>query len=270
EASMGVGIDDLDADGDLDILLTHLVVETHTLYRQRGPLLFDDVTDAAGLGGASRAHTGFGTVFVDLDGDGWRDLFVANGAVQSIASLATAGDPWPYHETNQVFRHPGAGFDGVPRFTEVGQQAGPVLDRSEISRGVAIGDLDQDGDRDLIVTQNGGPARILASSAADDRAWIGLRVVDGQRDALGAIVTLTTEGGVAGPRTRSARIATDGSYVSASDPRAAFVLGPGERPTGLRVRWPGSASVEQFPPPPASAYADIRRGDGTPLTDAPP
>ncbi len=265
EATMGIGVADYDRDGDADLFLAHLVVETHTLYRNRGDGLFEDATAAAGLGGPSRIHTGFGTVFLDYDGDGWLDLFVANGAVQTIASLVTRGDPFPFHETNQLLRNLGAGAGQEARFRDVSGEAGPVFSLSESSRGTAAGDVDGDGDLDLLVANNNGPVRLLVNPAAPGGRWVGLRLVTGQgagRDALGAEVTLVL---AAGPP-RHGRVASDGSYASASDPRLVFALGSEERIEAVRVRWTGG-SVEEFPPVATARYTTLRQGEGRALAE---
>src|SRR6185503_5942310 len=104
-ASMGVDAGDYDGDGDLDLFVTKLISEGSTLWRNESGGSFVDVTVGSGLGGASRLHTGFGAAWIDVENDGWLDLFVANGAVKKIESLARAGDPFPLHERNQLFRN---------------------------------------------------------------------------------------------------------------------------------------------------------------------
>ncbi len=260
EATMGIGVADYDRDGDADLFLAHLVVETHTLYRNRGDGLFEDATAAAGLAGPSRLHTGFGTAFLDFDGDGWLDLFVANGAVQSIASLVTRGDPFPFHETNQLLRNLGADDSGAVRYQDVSDEAGDVFTLSASSRGTAVGDIDGDGDTDLLVANNAGSVRLLRNPADPGDHWVGLRPVTGGdvvRDALGADVTLVLAGG----GSRHGRVATDGSYASASDPRLVFALGAEERVTAVRVRW-ADGSVEEFPAVERGRTSTLRQGDG--------
>ncbi len=234
EASMGIGVADYDRDGDPDLVLGHIVVESNTLYRNRGAGLFEDRSAASELGRPSRTHTAFGMLFLDFDGDGWLDLFAANGAVQNIESLASRGDPFPVHEINQLFRNRGP-IRGEVRYGEVTAVAGEVFKLSEVSRGAAGGDVDNDGDIDILLSNNNGPARLLIDSGPP-RRWIGLRLVTGEpaRDALGAAVTLEL---AAGPP-RWARVATDGSYASASDPRVVFSLGAEDRVAAVKVRWP--------------------------------
>ena len=234
EASMGIDAADYDADGDLDLFLTHLVVETNTLYRNRGGGLFEDRTAGSGLGPPSRTHTAFGTRFADFNGDGRLDLFVANGAVQLIDHLVHRGDPVPLHEPNQLFLGLGGGA-GEARFEDATASAGEALVPSEVSRGVALGDLDNDGDLDIVLTNNGGPARILVNHT-DPQRWIGLRLLTGEipRDALGAEVVVRSKG----QAPHRWRVATDGSYASASDPRVVLYPQEGERMEEVEIRWP--------------------------------
>ena len=259
EASMGVDAADPDGDGAFDLFLTHLVVETNTFYRNLGGGLFVDATVASGLGPPSRVHTGFGTAFLDYDCDGRPDLLVVNGAVQNVAALVAAGDPFPFHETNQLFRNLGAAPAAAPRFVEVSAQAGAPFALSEASRGAAFGDVDGDGDVDVVISNNDGPARLLIDRACDGQPWVGLRLTTGSppRDALGARVELL----LAGRPPRWDRVAADGSYASANDPRLVFALTPGDVPAGVEVRWPDGAE-ESFAAPAVGRYSTLRQGSG--------
>ena len=169
---------DFDDDGDEDLFVTHLRNETSTLYVNDGHGSFSDETILTGLGQASRAHTGFGTSFLDFDNDGRLDLISFNGAVTAIEALVEAGDPYPYHEQNQLFRNEGGG-----RFTDVSHLAGETFANSEISRGAAFGDVDNDGDTDVLVMQVNGPARLLINNVGNLGHWIGLSVLGDARHA---------------------------------------------------------------------------------------
>ena len=194
-------------------------------------------------------------LFLDFDGDGWLDLFAANGAVQNIESLASRGDPLPVHEINQLFHNRGP-VDGEVRYREITADTGELSSLSEISRGLAGGDVDNDGDTDILLSNNNGPARLLVDEDAPGR-WLGLRLVIGEppRDALGATMVLQPAHGPP----RWARVATDGSYASAGDPRALFALGPGEGGAAVVVRWPdgGRTRVADLP---AGRYSVVARG----------
>ena len=251
EGSMGVDAGDFDADGDDDLFMTHLVAETNTLYINDGAGLFEDRSAMVGLGVPSLAYTGFGTAWFDFDNDGWLDLLVANGAVRILDALERATDPFPLDEPNQLFRNLGTG-----RFEEVTGRAGAVFALSEVSRGAAFGDVDNDGDLDVLVTNNNGPARLLINHVGQRNRWVGLRLVGGPgpRDMLGARVGVFRDEGP--PLWRRAR--ADGSYASANDPRVLVGLGEAATVRRVRVVWP-SGRVED--------WTDIAVGRWTTLTE---
>ncbi|MGE3165301.1 MAG: CRTAC1 family protein [Planctomycetota bacterium] len=257
EASMGVEAADFDEDGDDDLFMTHLTGETNTFYRNNGRAHFEDTTVAQGLASPSRSFTGFGTGAIDFDRDGWLDIFAANGAVKAIGSLVRAGDPSPFHQTNQLFHNLGAG-----RFADVTRSAGAAFLRSEVSRGAAFGDLDNDGDTDIVVTNNDGPVRLLLGNAPNDRHWIGIRLVDPKMPVspLGARVRVTLASG----RTLWRWVRADGSYCSANDPRV--LVGLDREPTvaSVMVQW-SNGSREQWAWPPVDAYSTFVRGQGEAL-----
>ncbi len=240
EGSMGVDAADFDGDGDLDLFMTHLVAETNTLFRNDGGGLFTDHTDIAGLGAASRTRTGFGAGWLDYDNDGLLDLVAVNGAVKKIEALARAGDPFPLHEPNQLFRNLGG-----ERFEEV--DGGEPFTLSEVSRGALLGDLDNDGDTDLVVANNNGPARLLINRIGQDRQWVGARLTVGRpaRDALGARLATTAPDGTE----RWGRVRADGSYAAANDPRVRVGLGDGPPPASVRVHWPDGRRQVWLRPP---------------------
>lgn len=260
EGSMGIAVGDPDGDGDPDLLLTHLITETDTFYVNGGGGLFTDASGPSGLGPPSRRFTGFGVGFFDLDGDGRLEVLTVHGAVQNLDALVTAGDPNPLHEPDHLFERAANTAPGELRFEEISQRAGAELRRSEVSRGAAFGDLDDDGDTDVVVTQNGGPVRLLLNRAADGARWLGLRLVTGDppRDALGARVALLRDGRPIAWR----RVATDGSYASAHDPRVLFGLGRPDEPLpeidALRITWP-DGTVEERAVPEMGRYVEVRR-----------
>ena len=254
EASMGVDAADFDGDGDEDIFLTHLDRETNTLYINEGDGWFSDKTLTSGLGAPSVAFTSFGTAWLDFDNDGWLDLVIANGAVKMIAELALADDPFPLHQTNQLFRNLGGG-----RFEDLSRSAGPAFELSEVSRGAAFGDLDNDGDTDVVIANNNGPARLLRNEIGSGNAWIGLRLLDPavKRDAVGARVAVT-----AGGRVLWRRVRADGSYAAANDPRVLVGLGAATKVEGVLVVWP-DGSRETWSGLPVGAYSTLEKGRGT-------
>ncbi len=257
EASMGIAVGDHDHDGDVDLFLTHLTAETNTLYVNAGDGLFDDRSIESGLGAPSLPFTGFGTGWLDLDNDGWLDLIVANGAVRIQQDRLQAGDDYPLDQTNQLFRNQ----DGQT-FVDVTSRAGEAFTQAEVGRGVALGDIDNDGDTDALLLNNNGAARLLASHASDETAWLGLRLVgeDGHRDAAGARARLI----LADERSLWRRSHTDGSYGAAGDPRVLFGLGTIAKPNpieALEIHWPGGPT-ERFTVPSLGEYHTLRKGAG--------
>ncbi|MCB1033379.1 MAG: CRTAC1 family protein [Acidobacteria bacterium] len=258
EASMGVDAADFDRDGDEDLFMTHLSGETNTLYVNDGTGNFLDATREASPGQASWSVTGFGTAWLDLDNDGWLDLLVANGAVKVIEAQRQAGDPFPLRQRNQLFRRiPAAGWE------ELTEAAGPAFEPLEVSRAAAFGDLDDDGDTDVLLLNNSGPARLLINQVGQANPWIGLRLVTGKpaRDALGAWVGIHRK---AAP-TLWRRLRTAGSYAAANDPRILLGLGDGPEVTGVEVQWPGGRK-ERFAPVQIGRYQTLAAGTGEPLS----
>ena len=249
EASMGVVAGDLDGDGSIDLFMTHLEREHNTLYLNDGKGMFTDRSWESGLAQPSWEMTGFGTAILDVDADGIDDLYVANGAVRRIQSQLAAGEKHPLRLPNQLFRGLGSG-----RFEEMTADRVESPVRREVGRGVAAGDVDNDGDVDLMISNNAGPARLLQRGGAPEERFVGarLRGAEERRDLFGATATVTSPG--ARPRTRQAH--TDGSYAAAGDPRVVFTL-PGGAPETLDLRWPDGAR-ERYVSPPAGRYLILR------------
>lgn len=262
QASMGVVAGDVDNDGDDDLFMTHLSSDTNTLYVNNGLGLFDDRSAASGLGAPSLEGTGFGTALLDVDQDGWLDLVAANGAVKVVEAQARAGEPFPLKQPNQLFRNRG---DGT--FAEWSAAAGESFALLEVSRGVAVGDVDNDGRSDILVMNNSDPVRLLVNRSGDGHAWLGLRLLtrEGGRDTLGARVGVTRRDG----STLWRRAASDGSYLSASDPRVLFGLGADPEVSAVRVLWPGGER-EQWTGLAVGQYHTLIAGQGQPLSVAAP
>jgi hypothetical protein len=253
EASMGVTAGDFDGDGDEDLFMTHLDRETNTLYVNDGTGNFLDATDAYKLGRISLAYTGFGAEWFDYDNDSDPDLFVANGAVK--IEEAYRGQPFPYQERNQLIRN-----DGDMGFSDMTQPAGPALALVEVSRGAAFGDLDNDGDIDIVVANNNGPTRLLRNMAVADNHWLTVQLegTRSNRAGLGARVAVLRTGKP--PLWR--RVHTDGSYLSASDARVHFGLGTGTDVQAVGVVWP-QGNREIWREITVDSFLTLQEGSGT-------
>ena len=252
EASMGVDAGDVDEDGDLDLFMTHLLGGKNTLYVSEGGRTFDDASVRSGVSPPSQTTTGFGTAWVDYDNDGRLDLMVANGSVSALPALLEEGDPFPYAQRNQLFRNEGTG-----RLRDVSAQAGAAFQLRGTSRGAAFGDVDNDGDVDVLVGQIDGPVRLLQNQVGSRQHWLGVRLLTGGRDALGARAVLRSDGGSSLWR----RVRADGSYLSASDPRIVFGLGAGRAGAVLEVHWP-DGTRERFRDLPHGRYTSVSQGSG--------
>lgn len=256
EAGMGVVVMDLGADGRFDLHLTHLGGETDTLYTPRGERIFGDTTAGRGLADSSLGRTGFGSVAGDFDHDGDLDLVVVNGRVAAGEVPAGATGPLAaYAEVDQLLLQ---GADG--RFVEA--PAGDLGAVPAVSRGLAAGDLDGDGDPDLVVGTCGGPLRVLRNDLpASDTHWLQLDVRDAAgRRAVGAVVRIVWS---SGGRERSAvrRVDPTHGYLSASAGPVHVGLGPAKRFESVLVRWSDGVE-ERFPGGAADRRIELRRGGG--------
>ncbi len=265
EAGMGTDTADYDDDGDMDIVVAHLIKETHTLYQNDGAAGFRDGTDGSGVGSLSLPYTSFGIGWLDIGNDGWLDLMVASGGVVLDPVLVAAEDPFPLHMKNQLFQSSGKVESGV-RFVDVSEAAGEAFQLSEVSRGLAVGDVDNDGDVDAAVFNNGGRLRLLVNQVGQDRPWIGLRLVQGSppRDALGAKAAVLREGRPTAWRL----VKTAGSYNVAGDPRVLFGLGDQPAIDGVRVVWP-DGKTEDWIGLDLERYHTLHRGEGTEVEATP-
>ena len=253
EGSMGIASDDLDNDGDEDLFVTNIVGETFVLYTNDGHAVFEDARAAAGIAGPTGGMTGFGTGAFDYDSDGWLDLFVANGAVNTVPSQR--GQPLPLKMTNQLFHN-----DGRGRFVETSALAGEPFARLQVGRGAAFGDVDNDGDVDLVVTTNGGPVQLLLNETATTNHWLQLALRQGStnRFAVGARAGVEREG----KPTLWRRVHMDGSYLSSSDMRVHFGLGESAAVSAVVVEWPDGAR-ERWTDVAADRVVELSRGKGT-------
>ena len=256
KADMGVDAGDFDNDGDEDLFITELSGQGSTLYVNDGAGLFRDRSASLGVRAPSLPYTGFGTAWIDIDNDGWLDVVAVNGAV--VLNFETFGpdNPFALDQRNQVFRNVGGA-----RFEAATDRAGSVFELSEVSRGAAFGDVDNDGDTDVLMANAAGPVRLLLNEVGDRRRWLGLRLFDPEtrRDAVGARVAIVRRDGT----TLWRRARADGSFASANDPRVLVGLGDSVGISLVRVFWP-DGKVEEWTNVPADRYTTLTRGTGSP------
>jgi hypothetical protein len=260
QGNMGIALGDVDGSGRFAVFITHLTEETNTLWQQEVRGLFRDRTAQAGLAASRWRGTGFGTVLGDFDNDGALDLAVVNGRVShargalDAALLAQLGPVWaPYAERNQLF----AG-DGKGHFRDLSPGQPAFCGRGAISRALVVGDVNNDGGLDLLVTAVGGRARLFRNVAPDRGHWLLVRAIDPalKRDAYGAEVIVE-----AGGKRRHAWVNPGSSYLGSNDPRAHFGLGPASRVKAIEVRWP-DGTTERFAGRPADQVVKLRKGQG--------
>jgi hypothetical protein len=254
---MGIALADVDGDGLLDVLITHLDDETNTLWKHGPRGVFRDCTAAAGLTGLGWRGTGFGTVLADFDHDGAPDLALVNGRVRHgpPAGEDVLGPFWSrYAERNQLLAN-----DGTGRFTDISEGTPALCGTPAISRGLAVADVDGDGALDLLVTTVEGRARLYRNVAPKRGHWLLVRAVDPKvhRDAYGAEITVR-----AGDRHWLSCVNPAQSYLCSNDPRAHFGLGPAARVDAIEVLWP-DGSREAFAGRDADQAVELRKGTGT-------
>jgi hypothetical protein len=250
EAGMGVDAADYDGDGRLDLFVTHLDLEFNRLYRNRGDGTFEDTTFPAKLGYHNYHMSGFGTRFLDYDNDGWPDIFIANGHVLDNipmfhAEVAYAERKTMYHNVRG-------------RFEEVSEKLGPDFLQPRVGRAAAVADYDNDGDLDILVTNNGQAPELLRNEGGNRRHWMQARLIGtrSNRDGIGAKVKLVAAG-----RTHVDESKGGMSYQSAHDPRLHFGLGDAARIESVEVRWP-SGAVDKLANLAADRVVTIKEGSG--------
>lgn len=248
EAGMGVQSLDVENDGDIDLFMTHMHNETNTFYLNKKGV-FTDRTSATGLGVASLVYTGFGMGFQDFDLDGELDLYVANGRVGLTPPHLSESDP--YAEPNQLFFGKGKG-----KFREA--RGGPTTpELLGTSRAAAFGDLDNDGDIDVVYLDWAAPVKVLENRAERKGSWVGFRCVGPKGgDAIGATVEMVSAG-----RSQFRRCDPCYSFCAANDPRVHYGLGSAKTADEVHVTWP-TGERETFGPFAAGAYHDLRQGQG--------
>lgn len=235
EAGMGVDAGDVNGDGLPELYVTNFFLEHNTLYQNLGRNLFQDVSNSSGVAAASIYRVGWGTALEDLDGDGWPDIFVANGHVDDNLKEAFGRDE-PYAQMPGLWRNLGRGV-----FEHVEGDAGPYFSAPHVGRGAAFGDLDNDGDIDIVVTHRDDRPAILSNESTvpnqPAHSWIQLKLIGtrSNRDAIGTRVELQT---AAAKTTISRQIRGGKSYLSAHDLRLTIGLGDAAQVDRLSIYWP--------------------------------
>jgi len=232
-SGMGIDVADTRNDGTVQVLVSNFAREPNSFFMQESPgdLLFRDQTYETGMGEPSLLSLGFGLVFLDYDNDGYKDAFVTNGHVQP--QIALYESPETFAQRPLLFHNRGNG-----NFDEVAAKMGPALQTALVGRGAACGDIDNDGDLDLIHTGNGGSPQLLRNDTGNRHAWLQIRLVGtrSNRDGIGAEVRLRV-----GQRKLRDQVRSGSSYLSASDLRLHFGLGDATSVDEIEVRWPSGA-----------------------------
>ena len=241
-AGMGVDVGDFENSGKPGIAITNFDNEMIGLYRAAKPGVYDDVATAAGIGTASRNTLGFGCLFLDIDLDGYLDLAVANGHIDD--TVRNIRGNVGYAQPPQLFLNRGGG-----KFREVAEEAGGGFDTPKVGRGLAYGDFDRDGDLDILMTTNNGPAYLYRNDlvANPHRIRFHLRGVQSNRDAIGAAVRIYYDG-----QTQSRTIRGGSSYLSQSELPATFGVGSREKIDRVVIDWPSGRTEE---------YKDLQAGN---------
>jgi enediyne biosynthesis protein E4 len=226
-AGMGVDFADYNNDGLPDIVVTDLANQVYPLYQNNGDGTFDYVSSRTEISRITFMHSGWGIRFLDFDNDGWKDLLIAQGHDLDTIELTSAHIH--YRETALLLRNNGKGF------SDVSSESGAVFGQAWVGRGLATGDLDNDGRVDAVITTNDGGLRILHNETTNQNHWITFQLVGhkSNRDGIGAEIKAITAKG-----SQYSTVTTSGSYLSSSDKRAHFGLGSASKIETLEIRWP--------------------------------
>lgn len=226
-AGMGTDFADYNNDGWPDIVVTDLANQRYALYQNNGDGSFSYTSPAAGIGQMTLPHSGWGVRFLDYDNDGWKDLLIAQG--HDLDTIELNYPNLRYREPMLLARNTGHGF------VDISKESGSVFQNAWVARGMAIGDLDNDGRIDAVVTTNDGQVHILHNETPSNNHWILLKLVGhtSNRDAIGAEVKLVTATG-----SQYATVSTASSYLSSSDKRLHFGMGADKIAKQIEIRWP--------------------------------
>jgi len=226
-AGMGVDFADSDNDGWPDIVVTDLANQRYAFYENHKDGSFDYASFSNGIGAMTLLHSGWGIRFVDYDNDGWKDLLIAQG--HDLDTIEKVSPQLHYREPMMLARNTGK------KFVDVSGISGDIFHEAWVGRAMAIGDIDNDGRIDAVVTTNGGPPHILLNQTPTTNHWITLHLTGhkSNRDGIGALVKLTTAQG-----SQWVTATTSSSYLSASDPRVHFGMGDSAVASSIEIHWP--------------------------------
>jgi hypothetical protein len=251
QAGMGSTVGDYDRDGRPDIFKTNFSDDTPTLYHNDRSGTFTDATFAAGLGLETK-YLGWGTMFFDFDNDGWLDLVAVNGHVYPEVDAFHLGSD--YQEPRLLYHN-----NGNATFTNISASAGAAINEKASSRGLAVGDLWNDGRQSLVISNMNARPNLLVNEAKNKNHWIGFKLIGtkSNRDGIGGKITM-----VVGSRIYTDEVRSGSSYLSQNDMRVHFGLGAVDRVESVEVRWP-SGQMEQFAGLKVDGFNTLKEGSGT-------
>ena len=249
---------DHDNDGLPDLIIDDLATQKYALYQNAGDGTFTYSTYAAGLGGMTQQHSGWGLRFLDYDNDGWKDLLIAQG--HDLDTIETISPQLHYREPMLLARNIAG-----RKFVDVSSISGEVFTRRWVGRGLATGDINNDGMIDAVVSENGGPAHVIMNHTKTANHWLGLNLTGhkSNRDAIGAVVKVSTSQG-----SQWATVTTSGSYLSSSDKRLHFGLGTALTAQTVEIHWP-SGIVQTLKNVKGDQYVKIDEPSGGTNNSAP-
>ncbi|HEV2494987.1 MAG TPA: CRTAC1 family protein [Terriglobia bacterium] len=257
-ARSGMGVDsaDYDQDGWLDLFVDNVDQEMYSTYHNNHDETFDDVSIPNGIGMATRLMSGWGVKFLDYDNDGNLDLFIANGHPDD--KIEERFSEVKYQEPLLLFRNTGGGFQHA--FQNVSTRGGPLFEQRFASRGLAVGDFNNDGGMDILVAVNNGAPLLMRNNVGKLNHWLGIRLVGtvANRDAMGATITWQ-----AGDLKRAIFKVGGGSYLASHDPRVVLGIGQRAKIDWVEIKWPQpSGKTERFTSLPIDRYIKIVEGKG--------
>jgi hypothetical protein len=225
---MGTDFADYNNDGLPDLIVDNLANQKYALYQNAGDGSFNYSSYSTGLAGMTQLHSGWGVRFLDYDNDGWKDLLVAQG--HDLDTIEVVAPQLHYREPMLLARN----IEGR-KFVDVSSISGDVFSKRWVGRGLAVGDINNDGLVDAVLTENGGPAHVIMNHTKTANHWLGLNLIGhtSNRDAIGAVVKVTTSIGA-----QWATVTTCSSYLSSGDKRLHFGLGAELTAASIEIRWP--------------------------------